>query len=517
MPSSARPFASLVSFGLLASLLAGAGAVAQPVEAPAATQPGLRLNKALLQLDYQVVRVAGDEDIDLMGFHIHHEVADGLYLGAGLFAPLLRGAYGGFTAYDISLHLQRPLTTRLFATAGVSLGGGAGGRSIENAKTLSGTGGFYKAYVGLGYDLGSFALGLNVSKLKFTRSAIDGTQANIFLQVPYDYLSGPFASHGQRLSSAEANQAATASTERMLTVVFDNFEQINPQGSYKGSFNLADLQFAQFFKRDTYWYAGLGVGYRGLPLYNHVLGGLGQRLRLSPQFSLYGQVGIGSGGYAPERIDTDAGLVLYPKLAAEMALSKDIGLSVSAGYLAALKGTSRNASFGLALTRHFIGGPGSSAADGSTALPSFQAYRVGLFQQTESPVRFQGIDRGRLSLVGIQAEAIVDERWYIPLQASVAYTTYLGYPGYGELLAGIGVQSTAGGGERLQAFGELMAGTNVHGLAAKAGAGLRYALSDRVALRVAAGRTEARNAAGNRFTANSVSLGLDYLFALPTW
>ena len=44
--------------------------------------------------------------------------------------------------------------------------------------------------------MGGFALGVNVSKLTFRRSAIDGTQANLFLQVPYDYLSGPFASHG---------------------------------------------------------------------------------------------------------------------------------------------------------------------------------------------------------------------------------------------------------------------------------------------------------------------------------
>ena len=502
---------------LLAGSLTSAAAVEQKSDAPAPEESGLHLNEAMVLLDYQVIRVAGDEPIDLMGFHVINKVADGLYVGAGLFAPLVKGVYGGFTAYDISAHVQRRLTGQLFATAGLSLGGGAGGRSTENAKSLSGTGGFYKASVGLGYDLGDFSIGLNVSKMKFMRSAIDGTQANVFLQVPFNYLTGPFESQGQRLSRDEASQTAAASTERMLTVVFDNFKQLSPEGSYKGVFNVADLQFAQYFARDSYWYAGLGVGYRGMPLYNHVLGGLGQRVRLSPQFTLYGQLGIGSGGYAPDKINTDAGLLVYPRVVGEYALTRDLGLSLSAGYLAAPKGTSKNLSFGLGLTRHLRVGDEPTAAGDTAGPPGYQGFRVSLFQQTESSLRFIDIDRGSLKLIGIQAEAMLNERWYIPLQASVAYSTYLGYPGYGELLAGIGVQSLAGGRDRLQAFGELMAGTNVHGLAVKGGAGLRYGLSDRAALRVTAGHIEARSKAGNRFTANSLSFGFDYLFSLPTW
>ena len=507
-----------ISAGIfLAGLLANASAVAQKSDGPAPQEPGLRLNDAIILLDYQVIRVAGDAPIDLMGFHVLNKVADGLYLGAGLFAPLVKGVYGGFTAYDIGANLQRRLTPQLYATAGLSFGGGAGGRSTENAKSLSGTGSFYKGSVGLGYDLGNFSLGLNLAKMKFARSAIDGTQANVFLQVPFNYLTGPIGSDGQRLSPADASQAAAASSERMLTVVLDNFKQLSPEGSYKGTFNVADLQFAQFFARDTYWYAGLGVAYRGMPLYNHVFGGLGQRVRLSPQFTLYGQLGIGSGGFAPDKINTDSGLLVYPRVVGEYALTKDLGLSLSAGYLVAPKGSSKNLSVGLGLTRHLRTGDAPAAASETAGSPTYQGFRVSLFQQTESTVRFIGVDRGSLKLIGIQAEAIVNERWYLPLQASVAYSTYLGYPGYGELLAGIGVQSLGGGRERLQAFGELMAGPNIHGLALKAGAGLRYGLTDRAALRTTLGHIEARSKAGNRFSANSLSLGFDYLFSLPTW
>lgn len=505
--------AALCALGLLACT--AAPAQEPPARAPGATE--LRRNEALILLDYMVLRVTGDKPLDLMGFHVHNKVADWLYVGAGLYAPLFKGEYGGFTAYDIAAHARHRLTPRLFATAGLAVGGGAGGRSVEQAKTLSGTGGFYKAYAGLGYDFGSFSIGANVAKMRFNRSAIDGTQANAFVEIPYSYLTGPFSSHGQRLTPADARQAAQSADEKMLSVVLDNFRQLNPEGTFKGSFSIADLQYAHYFARDTYWLAALGVGYRGLPLYNQVLGGVGQRLRLSPRITLYGQLGIGSGGYAPERLSTDSGLVVVPKLTAEFALGKDLGLALSAGYLAAPKGSSKNQTFGLGLVHHIRSGEASATGGAGSGLPSYQAFRVSLFQQADAGVRFRGEDRGRLQMIGIQADAILGDHWYIPLQAAVAYNTYLGYPGYGELLAGIGVQSSTATGQRWQVFGQLMGGTNIHGLALKASGGLRYGLNDRTAVHVSAGRIEARSAAGNRFTAASLGIGLDYRFSVPAW
>lgn len=503
MAASVHGKATLVAAGVLA----GAAAWAQD------TSPTeLRRDQALLQLDYQTVHVKGDQPIDLLGFHLLNQVGDGLYVGAGVFAPLFKGVYGGFTAWDITLHAQPRISERLFATAGLSAGGGAGGRSVEDSKTLSGTGGFYKAYAGLGYDLGPFTLGANVAKMKFRRSAIDGTQANVFVQVPFSYLSGPFARHGQPLSAGDAAQAAADTRERMLSVSFDHYSQRSPQGSFKGGFDVADLQFAQFFGADSYWFAGLGVGLKGMPLYNHVMGGLGQRWQLSPRLALYGQLGLGSGGYSPDKIDTDAGFLVNPRVSAEYALGRDLGLSLSAGVLVAPEGSSKNVSLGVALTRHLRGGAGAGPGQ-----PAYQGLRVGLFQQTEPKVRYAGVDRGHVNMIGVQADAIVDEHWYLPLQAAVAYSTYLGYAGYGELLAGIGLQTAAPRGEGLQGFAELMAGTNVHGLGVKGVAGLRYGFSERLALRLAAGRFEARSASGNHFTANSVAVGLDYRFSLPTW
>jgi hypothetical protein len=460
--------------------------------------------------------VPDDKPIDLMGFHLHHKVAPWLYLGAGVYAPLVRGEYGGFTAYDLGAHVQQRLTSRIFATAGLFGGGGGGGKSVEQSKVLSGTGRFYKTYVGLGYDFGDFAVGANVARMKFAGSRIDGTQGNVFVEIPYTYLTAPFASRGQPVSASDARTAAERSGESMLTLALDNIRQLDPEGSYKGTINIADVQYAHYIARDTYWYAGLGVGYHGLPLYNHVMGGIGQRVSLSPRLNLHGQLGIGSGGYAPAVMATGPGLLVYPKLSAEYMITKDLGLSLSLGYLAAPKGSSRNQTFGLALTHHIRSGDAGAAGDGGS-LPTYRAFSVSVFQQTEYAVRYRDVDRGRLQMLAIQADTVLDDHWYIPVQASVAYSAYLGYPGYGELLAGVGLQSAITPARRAQVFAQLMGGANVHGPAVKASAGVRYAFGDRLALHLAAGRIAARGSSGGRFSANSVGLGLDYRFSIPGW
>lgn len=500
------------AIGLAAGLLA-ATAAAQTPQAPAPAGDGLRTNEALLMLDYQVIQVPGDAPLDLMGFHVHSKVRDGVYVGAGVYAPHVKGEYGGFMAFDVGAHLRYRLAGPWFATADLSGGGGGGGRSIDQSSVLSGTGGFVRASVGLAYDLGPFAVGASATRMKFRRSLIDSTQANVFVTIPYTYLTGAFSRHGEPLSTADDRRAAGEMGENMLTVTLDNFRQIDPQGSNKETVRTADLQYSHFFGPDTYWFAALGVGYSGLPIYNQMLGGLGRRVRLSQDVSLYGQVGVGSGGYAPELIDTGPGLLVYPKLAVEYALTPSLGLSLSVGYLTAPNASSRNQTWGLALTQHLRSGGAEGGNPGAPA--TWRGFRVGIFQQTEFDLQYRGTARDNLHLIGIQVDTPLGGPWYLPVQASVAYNDYLGYPGYGELLAGLGLQTGAGPQDRWQVFGQLMGGANVHGLGYKVSGGLRYLLDDRLSVHLAAGHIETRKSDGRRFSAHSLGIGLDYRFAVP--
>ncbi len=497
-----------------------AGALAWPCQkawaqdaAPPAEPSALQRNEARLMLDYQTVRVQGDRPIDLMAFQLYTPVAEGISVGAGLLAPLVAGQYGGFMAASVGIEGRLRLGGPVVALAALSAGGGAGGRSPEHAKRLSGTGSFVRGQLALGYDAGPFMAGAGVSKIKFRQSLIDSSQLNLFLEVPFSYLSGPYAERGQPLPAPDDERAAREMGETMLSFSLDNYHQLHPQGSYAGTVRAGEFQFAHFLTPRLFWFANFASAYSGLPTYNQLLGGVGWRWRLAPSWKLYAQWGVGSGGYSPEQIDTGPGLLVYPKLSAEYALSKNLGLAASVGYLSAPKGSSRNPTYGLTLTRHLRSGRGD---DDAIAPSSYEGLRVSLLHQSDTQLRYRDVARPAVHMVGLQIDMPMSDRWYVPVQASMAYNAYLGYPGYGEIFAGLGVQTHQARGDRLQAFAQVMGGANVHGKGGKVNAGLRYILSDRLAASLSVGRVEARSATGGHFSANNVALGLDYRFAVPT-
>ena len=116
-------------------------------------------------------------------------------------------------------------------------------------------------------------------------------------------------------------------------------------------------------------------------------------------------------------------------------------------------------------------------------------------------------------------DAIVSDHVYIPIQGSIGYEAYRGYPAYGEVAAGVGLQSKYDRDDSFQFFGQLLAGTNPHGLIVKAGIGMNYGLSDHLAVYASAGTTVAvaSNKTKTNFRSDNIGLGLTYRFSLPSW
>lgn len=474
--------------------------------------------EAMVMLDYQVIPVPNIKSIDLMGFHFLNKVNDLLYLGVGGYAPLLEGEYGGFMAFDVTAQAQRKVFGNIFADAGVSLGGGGGGKSIQQSKMLSGTGGFVKSYLGLGYHFKDFSAGANYSKFRFIGSAINHSQMNVYIQVPFEYSIGSYASSGDKFlfaNEADAQAFSDESVEHILTVSLDNFFQIKPKGLNKDTINVADLQFSHFVNKNTYGFFNLGVGYHGLPLYNQILAGLGYRVSVFQSINFYSQMGIGSGGYAPDTIDTGPGLLIFPKISAEYMFDKNLGLSLSAGYLFAPQASSKNYTLGALLNYHNNFEHLNSGANNTSESSVYKAYRFNLFQQTQLNLKVKNKNRSNINLLAVQIDNVISDHLYIPIQANVAYNAYLGYPGYGELLAGLGVQSKFYEGDRLQLFGHFLLGTNVHGSIIKTGAGVNYGWSDRLAIYGVAGQTVGIDKI--KFNSDYLGLGLTYRFSVPSW
>lgn len=490
------------------------------VDVPPAASPSRA--SGLVMLDYQAINIKGFQSIDLLGFHFLNKFSDWLYLGVGGHAPLVKGEYGGFMAFDATLHAEKKLFGNFSGSAGAALGGGGGGRSIEQSKVISGSGGFLKGYLGLGYQVNDMTVGVSYSKIKFTHSAINGTQFGLFVQAPFSYSVAPYESAGRSFTSdQQSDQGATsnASNDDVVTFGLDNIFQIKPKGAYTKSINLVDAQYDHFLTREYYVLFGGSVGYHGLAAYNQVFGGIGYQYPYSGRLNLKAQLAVGSGGYAPEKIDTGSGLLIYPKLLAEYRLSNNFGLSLAGGYLYAPRGSSRNLTVGASLVYHLAPEGGRLSGDSALNTVAATGHRFHLFQQTELNVKVGDKDQGQIKLLSVQVDSGLDDNVYIPVQGSIAYTSYLGYPGYGEVLAGVGVQSKYVANKAFQTFAQLLVGTNVHGIIAKPAVGANLSLSDRLAIYGQVGGTVSLDRLGlypKQYKSKSISvgLGLSYRFSL---
>ena len=513
-PKTLRIFLSSLAFsiGLAGPIHAGSNAsfpvseLAQPDTAFPVTAI-LNQRAGLFLLDYQNIQLPDNERIDLVGYHILTPINDWAYFGLGGYAPFLEGDFGGFMAFGVLAHAQIPISGNVFATAGLSFGGGGGGKSVTQSVELSGTGGYARGYLGLGYNFGNFALGANISHMEFFNSAINNTQINFFFQKPFAYQTGSFGRSGDHFTSAPP--AIGDGFGSMVSFGLDNYIQINPVGSFKGAINAIDIQYSNFMSKNTYWYYALGVGYKGLPIYNQVVAGIGARVALFERVRLYGQLGLGSGGYAPTLIDTGSGLLLYPKFSAEYLLKSNTGISLSAGYVLALDGSARNFTLGASVNHHF-GAPQPETEAAAPSSGQYDGYRFILSHETVFDLSFDGIPLSGLNMITIQADKMISDYVYIPLRAAISYQSYRGYPGYGEISAGIGLQNSYTAGNALQFFGEFQVGANVQGAIARSVIGLDYSLREGLALRATLGHTRGNTG----FRSTGIALGLTSRFSL---
>jgi len=472
---------------------------------------------AMILFDYEVIALTDNGSIDLLGMHYLQQLNKWFYFGIGAHAPLLKGDYGGFMAFDVTFHAQKKIYDDLFINAGISLGGGGGGSSITQSKELSGTGGFIMSYVGLGYEFdNNVSLGINYANFKFINSQIDSSQVDIFVQVPLSYKVGLYSSAGSKVGSS---YDFSKSKENIFTLELNNLLQIEPTASTKETISNITFQYSHFLDKNYYLFMELEVGYKGLPLYNQFTHGLGRKTSLSRTLNLYTQLGVGSGGYSPNNIDTGSGLLIYPKMSFEYLLNDNIGVALSGGYLYAPTGTSKNYTTGIALNYHLSHEKTKNYASSTTKSLRYKGFRFSIFPQTEFNVELNEEKYHDINMMTIQFDNLINDNFYFATQASIAYNDYQGYPGYGEALFGIGLQNKYLKSNKFQNFFQLLLGTNIHGIIFKPSIATNYSLSDRYALYAQFGYTmsvdnEHLYRQSQSMRAYNLGLGVTYRFSL---
>ena len=494
----------------------------------AAVRPQMRAAEAVDQtfLDYLKLTLTDGGTFDLLGVSYLQQLNDWLYWGGGLAAPLVEGNYGGFFAAYAALHAQKSVVGNWFVDAGLAVGAGAGGASVGNIQELSGSGAYLREYLGVGYQSGKLNFGVNYAKVGISNSLIDDSAISVFVQKPLSFTVGRYADAGRRLG---LNDGYDRKTENMISFQYSNLSQIDPQGKYGGDIGLVSAQFSHFFNDDNYLFFSLDLGLSGLIWYNQAQGGIGRRFPLSSHINLYGQLGVGSGGWVTDTIDTGPGLIVYPMIRAEYLWSNGIGAYLAGGYLFAPEGSSRNWTVGAGLNYHLAAGTRGVSDDDMTHELTLRGVRVNLFGRKEYDIYYNGETVSGLDMAALQLDYAFNDHWYVPFQVAVATNDFRGYAGYVEGLVGLGWQSHIFGKDRLQAFAQVMYGMNDVGIDAEhdVGAlvngaiGINFKLNDQYAIYGQVGKTISlgqylKPNFDNAFESTSLGLGLTYRFSLPT-
>jgi len=493
-------------------------------DASTAENGSLQPSHGLLMLDYSKISLKGGGRFDLLGVHYLHQLNDWLYLGAGINGPVVEGNYGGFFTVDTSIHAKRRLIGNWFMDAGLALGGGGGGASVRQIKELSGSGRYTKKYVGLAYEYQGIHYGANYSNVKLEKSPLNDSGVNFYIQKPVSFLAGSYSDAGATLFASGLGERGQ---ENIVSFELSHMVQIRPQGAFKGDIGLASTQFSHFVSPNDYVFFGVDLGISGLDWYNQIHAGVGRKLAISPSLNLYGQLGVGTGGWVTDTIDTGPGLLIYPKVKAEYLWSKNTGLSLSAGYLAAPKGSSKNWTVGAAINFH-LSADKQGVDDADKAL-TLNGIRVNLYDKVLLGVSHNGKDINKINMAALQLDYVVSKNWYVPIQINAATNTFQGFAGYAEMFAGLGWQSAYTKSSKLQGFAQISYGMNDLGINKQQDAGpllntamgLNYGLSDQLAIYVQAGKTASlskytKSNHGTHFESSSVGLGLTYRFSLPT-
>lgn len=514
--------AALALFGLGLAVAPGT-AQAQQVRAdtPAFHDVGGRI-----MIDYSALTLTSGGDFDLMGVHYLQNINEWLSFGVGASAPIAGGNYGGFFAADVTLHAQRDIGRNFFVNAGVAVGAGAGGASVNGIRRLSGEGFYTRAYAGIGYHLRRFSFGVNYSRVAISGSELNDSALNVFVQVPFSFAVGRYRDAG-RVLSADAFRAPRH--ENIVSLQYNHVRQINPTGLYQGDIGFASTQFTHFHNPTLYSYFAVDIGATGLLWYNQAHGGVGGRVALGRNVNLYAQLGIGSGGWVTDTIDTGSGFIIYPKVTLEYLWGNGLGTTLSAGYFYAPFGTSRNWTVGLGLNYHLShperrGGGALAGAD-----YTLRGIRLHTFGRITSPIYYNGRESEGLTMLALQADYMLNERWYLAGQIAAATNAFRGFAGYAEGFFGVGWQTRPYVGGRLQGYAQVLYGLNDVGVdpAREVGAllypaiGVNYHLNERVSLYGQLGATISLGRYMNASMTNSwrntsIGLGMTYRFALPT-
>ena len=503
---------------LCATLLACATA-STGIAAAAEPAPSVLLPSAHARLGFERVRFAGDEQrTGLVGTSYLVDVGGvpGLSVGPALYGAIT-GDRGGFFSLGGEVAWRQRLLGPVGVELGVYAGGGGGGRTSgptsgnTSGASSNGSGLMLRPHADLVWDLGAVAVGLSLSKVRFSGRQVDSNQLglvvsanNDFRFVPAERLGEPTASRGRAGLGFDRIQFSGGVYRTPRGKTLEGGEPL-PR-----TISLVGVRAEQSWGNNGFWGIEANRAGRGdVGGYAELLGTVGlEKEVLRNTLTVGARVAVGMGGGGG--VSTGGGLLAKAGLYSILRLGSDLGLALEGGYARAPNGNFRAAQGSLALV-WALDGPGTTIG---VARPSRTEFSAGVARY-DAP----RVGRGTQAVSGVTLK--VDR--YLALGAAPNfYVTGQVFGATGGQASGYSSALVGGGwkqpvGERLHIGAELLAGAAGGGgvdgrgtlIEPRVYAGVQ--VTPAVALRAGAGRVKALS---GRLDSNVFDLSLNIAYGL---
>ncbi|MGZ5716192.1 MAG: hypothetical protein ACXWIG_18715 [Caldimonas sp.] len=446
-------------------------------------EAALALPSAHARLGIERIRFAGDaERVGLVGasYLVDTGGVAGLSIGPAVYAAV-SGDRGGF----FTLGGEAAWRQRLFGPFGVELGVYAGGGG--GGGTPQGSGLMLRPHADLVWDLGSVALGLSVSLVRFSNGLADSTQVGLVLNASNDFRFVPAERLGEPVVSAGRAGLGFDRVQFAGGVYRTPADKLLRDGEpLPRTISLLGIRAEQSWGKNAFWGVEANRAARGgVGGYAEVLGTAGLEYEVvRDSVTLGGRVGLGAGGGGG--VSTGGGLLAKAALYGVVRVTNELGVALEAGVARAPNGNFRAVQGSAALV-WALDNPDSSGAAARAARTDFGAGAM----RFDAP-RSDG-SRRSLSAITLKIDRYLAPAFYVSGEAFGAAAGNAS--GYSGALVGAGWQQRFG--SRWQTGAELLVGAAGGGGVASGGvlvqprvlAGFR--MTPAIALQLGVGRARA--------------------------
>lgn len=435
----------------------------------------------------------------LFGLNYNFPLNDWLYTGAG-FHGAVYGDQGGLFTLGVNLGVNTQLFKNLYFDANVHIGGGGGFRSLVDG------GGIIYPNAGLQYKKNGYAFGLQYGYVNFFTGIQKGDNFSFFVEIPTTVRTSSYKDAQKSFIVNNKIKDKVWTKPAVKNVQQITFDYLFPIGATRndglGDFNnttpisqtlsLLGFEYQRYLNKNTFLYAHVDAMYGGLRAgFMDVFFGIGKNIVETEYINFFAKAGIGAAG---GRIFPEGGLTMYPKLGADVKISKKIGVSLHAGYHRAIGGTFEAYTTGFSIKYFGLsGGVKDPYSSEKIKHLKTQGLQIGVQNQTYFDVAILDRPDNDLELIAIKLNYDINHRLYVAGEASFAYLGGAG--GYAHGIFGLGIKSNKFLNDHFSLYAEAAAGVaggggvdSGEGILIRPTIGMNYHVNDNFAFTVSGGQ-----------------------------